>query len=114
MLVLAGVENYLQDLPVLVSTFLLCISLYFSKSALSPRLKGPIESSIFFGKISEVQIEAFRRKVAEAVDADVEEDLANQIHRNAEIAHQKHKNIGKSIVAITLGIPFWIVAIVVG
>jgi hypothetical protein len=99
------------DLPLAASSLLLCVSLFFSKAALSPRLQGPPESLVFFGRISEYSNDEFVEKIESLTDEAYRRDIIQQIHINAKIASQKHKNIAISIFWLTCATPLWLLAI---
>jgi|SRR6056297_530634 len=99
------------SLPLLVSTALLSISLFFVKATLSPRLSGPDGSLIFFGGIAKLDIEAFKAALEDATEDQWTNDLVHQIHRNAQIAAQKHRNTQSSIFWLTLATPAWFATI---
>jgi len=102
------------DFPFVMSALLLSLSLFFVKAALSPRLKGPVDSLVYFGEISKVSSEEFAQKVASSNEASFQDDILKQIHINAKIAEQKHRNIGFSVLWLAIATPVWLLAIVLG
>lgn len=102
-----------QDLPLAMSTILLCVCLYFCKAALTPRLSGPKQSVIYFGAISKLSIDDFRRSVTGLSSDDFQNDLVSQIHRNSEIANVKHTNINKAIYWLAFSLPIWLLSIAI-
>lgn len=56
-----------------------------------PRTSGPRSSLIFFGKIASMDRASYREQLATVTDVELLADLADQIHRNAEIATEKHQ-----------------------
>lgn len=55
-----------------------------------PRVKGPETSFVFFGKVVKKDRVAFSSDFATAAPSQFLLDLTDQIHRNAEIACEKH------------------------
>ena len=55
-----------------------------------PRVNGPESSYVFFGKVAMKNHVAFSDDFAKATPAQFLLDLTDQIHRNAEIACEKH------------------------
>jgi hypothetical protein len=102
------------DLPLLGSTILLSISLICVVAALIPRLNGPEQSNIYFGKISEQGGEAFKSSVLSESIEDFQRDLVDQIFINAKIAHVKHKNVSRAIVYLVFAGPLWLLSIALG
>ncbi|MEL6641883.1 MAG: Pycsar system effector family protein [Pseudomonadota bacterium] len=102
------------DAPLLVSTVVLCVGLFFTKAALTPRLSGPVESNIFFGRIAAKTSQDYVKHMTNQSDASLVDDLLMQIHRNACIASIKHRNISKSIFWLVVGIPIWLLSVAIG
>ena len=102
----------LVDFSLVSSTGLLCICLFFIKSALSPRLDGPTHSDIYFGKIACRSDQEFIDSVDQLDEGSFRNDLLMQIHANARIAEAKHRNIGRAIISLALATPFWLVSLI--
>ncbi|MFQ1698952.1 Pycsar system effector family protein [Loktanella agnita] len=100
-----------MDVPVFMSTILLSVSLLFAKWALSPKLDGPEASVIFFGRIAESTAEDFAKQVMETDEASFRQDILKQVHRNALIAQQKHRNIRLSIFWLACATPLWLLSV---
>ena len=70
---------------------LLVIALAFAAMSLFPRTDGPKQSILFFGPVAtESRVDYTAALVASPFDK-LHEDIAAQIHRNAEIAKVKHR-----------------------
>ena len=94
------------------ATLLLSIvSIVFAKIALVPRVAGPLKSLIFFGPISAMTRPAYLEQIRAITDADFLTDIAQQVHRNAEIACTKHKWVRRAILAMFASGAVWIVAL---
>ena len=103
-----------DDLPLIASTGTLCISLFFTKAALTPRIDGPLASNIFFGRISEKSAQAYEGELTSLSSAEFEQDVVRQINRNACIANIKHSNVRKSIWWLAFATPIWLLTIGLG
>ena len=103
-----------NDAPLIVSTVLLCLGLFFTKAALTPRLNGPSDSTIFFGKIATLTEAEFLAIFESSNEAEFKRDLIQQVYRNAHIALIKHCNVGRCITCLALATPLWLLAIVMG
>jgi hypothetical protein len=76
-----------------------------------PRVKGPRGSVVFFGGISQRNAGQFKEAVTALSDENYIEDLANQCHRNAEIATAKFKWVQIAFGCLFLSVPFWCLAV---
>lgn len=85
---------------------LLCAAL-----ALWPRTLGPVKSLVFFGRVAEVKCEDYVYAFEKTSDDDFLKDLTTQIHRNAEIARDKHDHVGKAMMISFIGALSWVAAI---
>lgn len=103
-----------MDAPLFVSTFLLLLVMFYVASALIPRLKGPENSNIFFGKISCQDEEMFLRAVLGESPKEHLEDLIGQIHVNAKIANYKHGCVGRAIIYLVFATPIWLISLAAG
>lgn len=86
-------------------------ALFFSAMCLIPRVKAPHESILFFGSIVKQTAADFVSKASKQTSDDVLGDWLLQVHRNAEIARDKHAWVRKAMYASFIAAPFWIVAI---
>lgn len=100
-----------QDAPLLVSTACLFLSMLFSALSLSSRLNGPSESNIYFKTIGERELSNFVNDVLKETEEQHLTDLAQQVHINAQIATEKHKNITRAILMLVIAVPFWLATV---
>ena len=76
-----------------------------------PRTDGPERSLFFFGRIAEMTRQDYSASLASVTDGELLNDLADQIHRNAEIASEKHSWSRRSINAAFIAGMLWIASI---
>lgn len=76
-----------------------------------PRLSGPRHSLVFFGRVAKTDESNYADALLVATDEDLFADLAAQIHRNAEIAAQKHRLVRRAAIWSYLSLPGWIGAV---
>jgi hypothetical protein len=110
----AGMDFSWQHIPLAASTLFLCVSLFYSKATLSPRLNGPKQSNVFFGQIAKSSASEFRAILNQTSKESWKHDLIDQIHRNACIADNKHKNVQRAIFWLTIASPIWLLSILLG
>lgn len=89
----------------------LVAAIFCAGLAAIPRVRGPVSSLIYFGRIAERPAEDFIAAFKKLDDGAFLEDLTTQIHRNAQIASEKHEWVRLSILwSFLAGVP-WLVAI---
>lgn len=76
-----------------------------------PRMKGPSQSLIFFGKIAERNESEFVEEFSTVSAKDLFTDLTRQIHRNAQIAARKHYWVRRSLICSFVSAIPWIASI---
>lgn len=76
--------------------------------ALLPRTDGPAKSLLFFGRVSSLSRSDYVSAITSATDSQLMDDCAEQIHRNAEIAREKHRWVQNGIVWSFLAAPPWV------
>lgn len=90
---------------------LLVIALACAAMSLFPRTDGPKQSLVFFGPVAtESRADYTAALVAAPLDK-LHDDIAAQIHRNAEIAKLKHRWVRRSMGWSFLAAAPWAVAI---
>ena len=90
---------------------LLVIALAFAAMSLFPRTDGPKQSRLFFGPVAtESRVDYTAALVAYPFDK-LHEDIAAQIHRNAEIAKVKHRWVRRSMGWSFFAAAPWAVAV---
>jgi len=76
-----------------------------------PRTEGPRGSLVFFGGIAQRTATQFKEAVAALSDESYIDDLANQCHRNAEIANRKFSWVQRAFICLYLAVPPWGLAV---
>ena len=91
----------------------LSCGLLFAAICLLPRLKAPHPSVLFFGSIASLTVQDFVEKATSNTSQHVLGDWLRQVHRNAEVARDKHAWVRKAMYASFLAFPFWISAVLI-
>lgn len=99
-------------LAVLAAVGAMVIAMFCAGMAAIPRMLGPVKSMIFFARIKEQSVADYVTQFAKLGEHDLLEDLTTQIHRNAEIATEKHWWVRKSLIWSFLGAIPWGVGII--
>lgn len=86
-------------------------TLFCAGIALTPRVKGPATSLIFFGRVAALSAADYAVKLGSAQHQGLLADLIAQTHRNAEIASDKHWWVGRATMMSFVGALPWLVAI---
>lgn len=76
-----------------------------------PRTGGPKRSLIFFGRIAELGRSDYVDQFSSASLKSLLKDCLEQVHRNAEIACEKHLWVGKAVKITAIGMAPWASAI---
>lgn len=76
-----------------------------------PRLAGPKASLVFFGGIAGFEREQYVAQLLSAQNVDVAKDMAQQCHRNAEIAATKYWCVKWAMILLFAALPFWLAGI---
>lgn len=87
------------------------LALFCAGFALFPRMTGPAKSMIFFGKIVEMDEATYVDRFMNLTLKDLLADLSAQIHRNSQIACDKHRWVRKSLFWSFLSAAVMVVAI---
>lgn len=98
-------------LLVLITASILISVLVFSASASFPRIGGPDESLIFFGRISELSSEGYSNQILNLTEDVYVNDLISQCHRNAEIATTKYTWVKRAITSLFISLPPWVLSL---
>lgn len=93
------------------AALLIMAALVCAAMVVIPRVGGPGESLIFFGRIAAQDNWRYADALRDASEADLLRDCAMQIHRNAQIACEKHIWVKRAMVAALLGVPPWLLAL---
>lgn len=86
-------------------------ALFCAGLALFPRMDGPKKSMIFFGKVSEMDEATYVERFMKLSANELLTDLSAQIHRNSQIARDKHHWVKKSLIWSFLSASLMVVAI---
>lgn len=79
--------------------------------ALFPRTDGPDRSLLFFGRIGKFSRENYCDEIKSSNYTELLVDCSEQIHRNAEIASEKHRWVQNALVWSFLAAPPWVIAL---
>ncbi len=107
------VWTIIAAIPSVIVAILLLLSIFFLALAMFPRLEGPKESNIFFGGIVKQAKDNYISKMLSIDGAEYQNDILNQVYRNAEIANSKYKYIKWAFIYTFVSTPPWLVAIYV-
>jgi len=86
------------------------VGLFCAAMAVLPRTRGP-DSLLFFGSVAQQDSASYSKKFRQATDEELLVDWIDQIHRNAEIARDKHKWVRRSMNSSFITALLWIVTI---
>lgn len=89
----------------------MAFAMFCAGMAAIPRMRGPLKSMIFFGRVAEKDLHTYVDEFLKMTEKDLLADLATQIHRNSEIACDKHHWVRRSLIWSFLSAGLWIVAI---
>lgn len=89
-----------------VGVVFLLEGVYRSFSAVIPRISNNAEnkSLTFFAHISSESVEQYKKRVGDATDDHILDDLIAQTHVSAGIANTKHVELRKSMIRFVIGI----------
>ena len=96
---------------VVVATAGMAFAMFCAGMAALPRMRGPVKSMIFFGRVAKKDADAYVEEFSKMTEKELLVDLAKQIHRNAEIANEKHHWVRKSLFWSFLSAGAWIMAV---
>ena len=86
---------------------LLGISIIASSITIFPRLKGPLNSLIYFGSIAKMEKREFRDTFVNRTKTAYLDDLLAQYHINAKVLDLKFKVFRISLIVTMVAIVFW-------
>jgi hypothetical protein len=96
---------------VFVATGGMSVAMFCAGMAAIPRMRGPVKSMIFFGRVMEKDVDTYVDEFSRMTEQEFLADLTRQIHRNSEIACEKHHWVRKSLYWSFLSAGVWVVAI---
>ncbi len=79
--------------------------------ALWPRTDGPKSSMVYFGCVAKSRCDQYVEDFGKKDEAYFLADLAEQTHRNAQIAQAKIAHVGQAMKVAFASAPFWLVAV---
>jgi Family of unknown function (DUF5706) len=88
------------------------IAVFCAAMVLVPRRRGPAVSLLFFGRVADMSSADYSAAFLRASESDFLADWAAQIHRNAEIACDKHSWAGKALMVLFMSALPWVLAVV--
>ncbi len=100
--------NWYEILLTALAAVLLIVSLTFVASSVFPSLSGPKGSVIYFGGVVSMKRSEYREKLTSLDENEYKADLANQIHRNAEIAARKYKCVKWALIFMFIAFIPWL------
>jgi hypothetical protein len=106
-----GGWHLVSVIPPIIAASALGASIVSLAFATFPRLSGPRASLVFFGGIVGHSRDAYAAKLLSTRQDEILIDLAEQAHRNAEIAVSKYRFVRSAMICLFFGIPFWIMSI---
>jgi hypothetical protein len=83
---------------ILVACVCMAVAMFCAAMAAVPRMLGPVKSKIFFTRIADFSGADYVSKFVATSEAEFLADLTLQIHRNAQIANDKHWWVRKSLL----------------
>lgn len=99
---------------VLLSTVSVCFlgaALFCARMCVLPRMEGPQSSFVFFRRIVEREASDYAEAFKKASDEQLLDDCLAQIHRNAQIACDKHQWVRAGMMWSFLALPVWVLAL---
>lgn len=96
---------------VVAATAGMAFALFCTGMAAIPRMRGPLNSMIFFGRVAEKDLDNYVDEFSKMNEQAFLADLAAQIHRNSQIASEKHHWVRRGLFWSFLSAGAWIVAI---
>jgi hypothetical protein len=86
-------------------------ALMCARMSVLPRTQGPPSSFIFFGRIVAREAADYAEAFRKATEAELLDDCLAQIHRNAQIAQEKHEWVRAGMMWSFLAVPLWALAL---
>lgn len=95
-----------------VLAFILCgLAILFAARSIFPKVNGPENSNIFFVRIAKMSESDYVEQLSNLTIDKFIYDCGSQIHRNAEIACEKYKDVTTSMGLSFFAITPWILAV---
>lgn len=96
---------------VVLAASLLLVGLFCTAMAVLPRISGPAQSLLFFGRIGPREQLEYQSDFSRTTTQDMLSDLTAQIHRNAQIACEKFAWVRKAMMWSFLSVVPWFSAL---
>ncbi|MEA0735676.1 DUF5706 domain-containing protein [Xanthomonas campestris pv. campestris] len=106
-----GAWTLLAGIQAAFAIFFLSMSIIFCACASFPRTDGTKGSLIFFGGIVTKDIAQFRVAMKAAQKSDLQDDLIEQCHINAEIASTKFTWVKRGMASVLISMLPWAFAV---
>lgn len=98
-------------LGTLIASAPIAIAIFCAGMSLLPRMGGPTDSLIFFGRVAQLDKVKYSDEFRKSTEGKLLDDLTAQIHRNAEIAASKFSWVRSSMRWSFISVLPWISAI---
>lgn len=103
--------HYLLDILYAITCISIIVGLIYCKLGFRPHLGAPNKSNIFFGTISANDLTRFSNDINDLEKKEFNQDLAEQIYRNAQIAQAKYSNLSKATVTLLITSILWAITL---
>lgn len=87
---------------------LLIVSIFFGILSQFPTTKSLNSSLVFFGTISKMKVDEFKKRFKQSSDEEYLDDILDQIHRNSEILTKKFRRLRISLIFISIAVVPWV------
>lgn len=104
-------SSWLLDILYTITVAIIIISIYYCKLGFRPKFDPPNQSNIFFGTIAINNLTTFIQGIDTVTKEKFSKDLANQVHRNAQIANRKYSYLSKATSAFLVASVFWLISL---
>jgi len=94
-----------------IAAILLFSSIICAAIGSFPRTSGPKGSVVYFGGIVTRDTKQYSAAINDLSEEELQEDLANQCHRNAQIAEHKFSWVKKGMIALFISIIPWVLSV---
>lgn len=94
-----------------VTATLLFISLFFIYRSQYPKTFSINTSLNYFGTISQMKFDEFKRRTKQSTEEDYLDDLLCQIHINSQILNLKFKFLKVSLILLGIAVIPWLISI---
>jgi hypothetical protein len=101
-------------IAVIIALVLIAFSIHKSTSAIRPRLNGGKKKSIiYFGHISSLDSESFKKEVKNTNQNDYEDQLIDQIYISSKIASRKHTQFRDALICFLGGLAVLVIVFII-